>query len=209
MLDIEFSISNIQSSLQLTQSEAQIRQEKKMGLKEIKIQEIAERHGLTGKKDLEIIEFPTKGKEIVFLRSRSMPEYAFVVWSQYHNCNSRQITISLNLCHDDYLPERPDYSLVSTSDSPESTLTPVYNKTHKLGSRFGDMVAEFCRKNGISTIFVDKEGAWGKRFGNQEELSVVGFGNHYTAFQKLYDEKTIKESLLFLREYYLSFIFGI
>lgn len=157
--------------------------------------------------DVELIDVQTTGDALVLLRSKKMPEFAFVLWTTRLTTTQAQMSFR-------YAGERRsfDYSVVCAccpSEGYGKQVPPEYLEyseerkkewmTAERGS-FKAAVQEACRAGAIQTVFLRRADGWRKHYGDLAGVEVAEAREHVQACCELYGRRTIREALRFIHE---------
>lgn len=128
-----------------------------------------------GAENMEIFDVPVACKPIVLLRAKEMPDCAFVVWSANRSSTASQIAFHLTAGG-----VSEHYSVVCACCRSEvyglkPPQDPIMGITVALWltQQFSEAIADTCRANGITTVFMRKAGCWTERYGDMEGIAVV------------------------------------
>jgi len=129
-----------------------------------------------------------------------MPDFAFLLWSSFKSNNKSQIALKEKMTGHYHV----FYVVCACCPSEQYGITPPNDETQKsqwertLSSQFKQVVAETCKANGISTIFLRNASAWGNNYGDVTQLSVVEACNHRAAYLRQYGRDVVNDSLRFI-----------
>ncbi|MEK9155256.1 MAG: hypothetical protein AAB839_01265 [Patescibacteria group bacterium] len=155
--------------------------------------------------DVELIDIPTTGDALVLLRSKKMPEFAFVLWTTRLTTTRAQMSFR-------YSGERRsfNYSVVCACCPSEGYGKQIPSERSEERKKewaaaekksFGAAMQEVCRVNAIRTIFMRRADSWRDRYGDLVDVEVVEACNHAEAYGELYGRRTVREALRFIHEH--------
>lgn len=156
---------------------------------------------------LELIPLDREGQRIELLRLKSMPELAFVMWSNEGQGTYTQLRFKLQdggvsghytvvcaCCGSEwYGLEYPDKE--AKHDAPE-----VVAWRQDKAVEFKEVLVKTCKENGISVLFFRRASAWEKHYGITEGLEIVEAGEDKViqAYLELYGKKRVYEAFRFI-----------
>lgn len=147
---------------------------------------------------VELIDVPVEGDAITLLRTRSMPEYAFVMWVHRNTSTLSQMVFRAP-SHDRYpvvcacCP-----SAIYGMQSPTEDAVERDKWEKEMASRFKQALISTCQACGVKTLFMRRAEAWSRQYGNTEGLAIVEASKHRDAMYELYGRKIVSDALQFI-----------
>ncbi len=154
--------------------------------------------------NVEVIELALEGDQRVLVRSKAMPEFAFLVWSDHQS--STHSWLGLDLPDTSY--ENSSYQVVCAccgthtygvskpGDVGESDSEGYKEWSNGLGQVFKCVLQETCKKNGITTIFMRRASSW--HYGELDGIKIVEASGHQNAMLDLYGRQVIQANTEFI-----------
>ncbi len=155
---------------------------------------------MEGGENVEVITVEKEGENSVLLRSKEMPEFAFLMWPKpdsvgtYTNLVFKLVNYGesekYTLVSGKYASEF--YGIEDVSDRPIKELQKEYRE------KFIETISSVCIQNGIKIVFVERIDNWIERYGNINEVRFADISDHQNEMLELYGRKKIRESLRFI-----------
>ncbi len=155
--------------------------------------------------NVEVIELPLEGHQRVLVRSKAMPEFAFLVWSDYKSGTFSWLGLDLpdTIKHDDSAYpvlcaccETQTYGVAVPKRVGKTESMPYVKWADQLGKAFRCTLEETCKKNGITTIFMRKANSWD--YGDLNGIEITEASNHQEKMLEHYGRKVIQMSTKFI-----------
>ena len=157
--------------------------------------------------NVEVIELALEGDQRVLVRSKNMPEFAFLLWSDHRP--STHSWLGLDLPDTPY--ENSSYPVVCACCDTEiygvtkpgnvgdDRNSDVYKEwSSGLGQAFKHVLSETCKKNGITTIFMRRASSW--YHGELDNIKIVEAMNYQEAILELYGRQVIRVNTKFISQ---------
>ncbi|MDP3995568.1 MAG: hypothetical protein Q8P78_03050 [bacterium] len=151
--------------------------------------------------NVELIDVPVEGAAIALLRTKEMPEFAFVMWVDVKTSTLSQMVFFM---HDHGTSAHYPVVCACCSSERYGLKSPTEDKEGEvawetvLAAKFKAALAGACRANGVTTIFMRHANSWRKHYGDAEGLIVVEALWHRDAFLNLYGRKVVRDALQFI-----------
>lgn len=149
--------------------------------------------------NVELIDIPVGGDPIVLLRTKEMPEFAFVMWVDKHSGTFSQMAFEGSEHGRDYR-----YLVVCACcgsetyglECPKGRDEKEWEK--EMAVPFKQAIVKTCREKGISVLFMRRADSWSDHYGDVKGLEVVEAMKHKDAMCELYGRKVVREVLQFI-----------
>ena len=153
--------------------------------------------------NIELIDVPIKGDSIVLLRTKEMPEFAFVMWVQRNTSTLSQMVFQVPNERGSQYPV-----VCACCASEQYGLEPPVSQTEdneqwkkwaeNLAMKFGESIASVCHSNGVHTIFMRRAKSWNGHYGDVDGLQVIEAKDHRNALLELHGRKIVRDALCFI-----------
>lgn len=157
--------------------------------------------------DVELIDIHVAGNDFVLLRSKKMPEFAFMLWTTELTTTMSQMSFRYSGGRRSF-----DYSVVCACCPSELKNQKKPSEVEKEceewkkaeAMKFKEALLEACRQNSITKVFMRCAGFWNGHYGNIAGVVIVEASEYWKTYNETYGEfygrRTIRESLRFIHE---------
>lgn len=157
--------------------------------------------------NVEAIELQLEGHQRVLVRSKAMPEFAFLVWATYRA--GTYSWLGLDLMNDK--DKNSAYPIVCACCETQTYGVTVPKKVgkpggksyrrwaDKLGKVFKCTLEETCKNNGITTVFMRKADSWD--YGDIDGIEIAEASAHQNAMMDQYSHKVVMRNTKFISWY--------
>lgn len=152
--------------------------------------------------NVEVIELALEGHQRVLVRSKAMPEFAFLVWADHQSSTYSWLGLDLPNGED----KNSSYQVVCACCG-----THIYGVSkpgdisgsegeeewsNGLGQVFKHVLEETCKKNGVTTIFMRRASNW--QYEKLDGIKIVEASGHQNAMLDLYGRQVIQANTKFI-----------
>jgi len=154
--------------------------------------------------NVEVIELALEGYQRVLVRSKAMPEFAFLVWSDYRGSTYSWLGLDLPGTSDRYSSYQVlcaccgthVYGVSKPEDVGEIDSDGYNEWSNGLGQVFKSTLEETCKKNGITTIFMRRASNW--HYSKFDGINIVEAWAHQNAMMFQYGRQVVQANTEFI-----------
>ena len=150
--------------------------------------------------DVELIDIHVAGSAFVLLRSKKMPEFAFMLWTTEPTTTRSQMSFRYGSGRRSF-----DYSVVCACCASElrnqtapSESVEEWKKAE--AEKFKSALCGACCQNSVTTVFMRRAQSWKEGYGVIAGVEIVEASEYRQACGELYGRRTIAESFRFIHE---------
>ncbi len=172
--------------------------------------------------NVEVIELPLEGDQRVLVRSKLMPEYAFLLWSSHRSGTRSWLGLDIPCRKDSGVSDHrsASYQVVCACcdtqtygvNKPEgigesdSEAYKLWSK--ELGKKFIHVLKDTCKTHGIKIVFVRRAEAWNRQHSVMDGIQIVEAMQYQDAMLDLYGRRIVEANTRFISRETSEGMFG-
>ena len=156
--------------------------------------------------NVEVIELPLEGDQRVLVRSKLIPEFAFMVWTDHQGSTYSWLGLDLPDEHSGNSSYQlvcaccntETYGVTKPSDVGEPKSDSHQKWLADLGQKFRTVLEETCKKHGITTVFMRRVDKWD--YGEVEGVRFAEAMCYQEVMLDLYGRIPVKNATQFISQ---------